>query len=241
MCSLRMGPVLDGVDHCWHLERTAGADAVFTLPPAFLTEFIQRCRTRASSRGSGSDPFEVMAKLRSVPYFNRGYDLGGIPVDEFNDIPSLQSTAREFFHGNRRDGEFVRETKLRRCEPRSATVFVSFREFGLRPGAATAGRSPRSGRRVRVALRYVVRDDGLTLLSPTTALERRRCARFWRSSWLRPDPRSRLAYVRHSREFDPRREQVAQHDAEQRLERGAAQMDVSVARYVEVGAAPGRS
>ena len=41
-----------------------------------------------------------------------------------------------------------------------------------------------------------------------------------------------LAYVRHSREFDPRREQVAQHDAEQRLERGAAQMDGSVARYV---------
>jgi len=48
-----------------------------------------------------------------------------------------------------------------------------------------------------------------------------------------------LAYVRHSREFDPRREQVAQHDADQRLERGAAQMDGSVARYVEVGAATG--
>jgi hypothetical protein len=48
-----------------------------------------------------------------------------------------------------------------------------------------------------------------------------------------------LAYVRHSREFDARREQVAQHDAEQRLERGAAQMDGSVERYVEVGAATG--
>jgi hypothetical protein len=48
-----------------------------------------------------------------------------------------------------------------------------------------------------------------------------------------------LGFVRHSREFDARREQVAQHDAEQRLERGAAQMDGSVARYVEVGAATG--
>jgi hypothetical protein len=48
-----------------------------------------------------------------------------------------------------------------------------------------------------------------------------------------------LAYVRHAREFDPRREEVAQHDAEQRLERGAARMDGSVARYVEVGAATG--
>ena len=33
-----------------------------------------------------------------------------------------------------------------------------------------------------------------------------------------------LAYVRHSKEFDPRREEVAQFDAEQRLERGAALM-----------------
>jgi len=48
-----------------------------------------------------------------------------------------------------------------------------------------------------------------------------------------------LAYVRHSREFDPRREQVAQHDAEQRLERGAALMDGPVARHVVVGAATG--
>lgn len=48
-----------------------------------------------------------------------------------------------------------------------------------------------------------------------------------------------LAYVRHSREFDPRREQVAQHDAEQRLERGAAMMDGPVARHVVVGAATG--
>jgi nucleotide-binding universal stress UspA family protein len=48
-----------------------------------------------------------------------------------------------------------------------------------------------------------------------------------------------LAYVRHSREFDSRREEVAQHDAEQRLERGAAQLDGPVARYVEVGAATG--
>jgi nucleotide-binding universal stress UspA family protein len=31
-----------------------------------------------------------------------------------------------------------------------------------------------------------------------------------------------LAYVRHTREFDPRREELAQHDAEQRLAQGAA-------------------
>src|SRR5580692_11646873 len=48
-----------------------------------------------------------------------------------------------------------------------------------------------------------------------------------------------LAYVRHSKEFDPRREQVAQHDAEERLERGAALLDAPVARHVVVGASTG--
>lgn len=49
-----------------------------------------------------------------------------------------------------------------------------------------------------------------------------------------------LAYVRHSREFDPRREELAQHDAEQRLERGAGLLgDANVPRHVVFGASTG--
>jgi nucleotide-binding universal stress UspA family protein len=49
-----------------------------------------------------------------------------------------------------------------------------------------------------------------------------------------------LAYVRHRHEFDPRREEVAQHDAEQRLERGAALLgDPDVPRHVVFGASTG--
>jgi nucleotide-binding universal stress UspA family protein len=48
-----------------------------------------------------------------------------------------------------------------------------------------------------------------------------------------------LAYVRHSKEFDPRREEVAQFDAEQRLERGAALLGGTVAKHVVVGASTG--
>ena len=49
-----------------------------------------------------------------------------------------------------------------------------------------------------------------------------------------------LAYVRHAQEFDPGREQLAQHDAEQRLARGAELLgDPSVARHVVVGASTG--
>lgn len=44
-----------------------------------------------------------------------------------------------------------------------------------------------------------------------------------------------LAYVRHAREWDPRREAIAQHDAERLLERGALGLDVSdVARHVVI-------
>jgi len=49
-----------------------------------------------------------------------------------------------------------------------------------------------------------------------------------------------LAYVRHSHEFDPRREELAQHDAEERLERGAALLgDGETARHVVFGPSTG--
>jgi nucleotide-binding universal stress UspA family protein len=42
-----------------------------------------------------------------------------------------------------------------------------------------------------------------------------------------------LAYIRHSREFDPAREELARHDAERRLEQGAAWLgDPDVAKHV---------
>jgi len=42
-----------------------------------------------------------------------------------------------------------------------------------------------------------------------------------------------LAYIRHSREFDPRREELAQHDADRRLEQGVAWLgDRDIPRHV---------
>jgi len=42
-----------------------------------------------------------------------------------------------------------------------------------------------------------------------------------------------LAYIRHSREFDPRREELAQHDAERRLESGVAWLgDPAIPKHV---------
>jgi nucleotide-binding universal stress UspA family protein len=49
-----------------------------------------------------------------------------------------------------------------------------------------------------------------------------------------------LAYVRHAHEFDPRREELAQHDAERRLELGAAGLGApDVPRHVIVNPSTG--
>ena len=49
-----------------------------------------------------------------------------------------------------------------------------------------------------------------------------------------------LAYVRHAPEFDPSREQLAQHDAQSRLEQGAAKLgDPNIPQHVVFGASTG--
>ncbi len=49
-----------------------------------------------------------------------------------------------------------------------------------------------------------------------------------------------LAYVRHSREYDPRREELAEHDAQRRLELGAVWLeDPDVARHVVIDPSTG--
>jgi nucleotide-binding universal stress UspA family protein len=49
-----------------------------------------------------------------------------------------------------------------------------------------------------------------------------------------------LAYVRHFREFDPRREEIGQHDAERRLAQGAALLGApDIPQHVVVSASTG--
>jgi nucleotide-binding universal stress UspA family protein len=59
---------------------------------------------------------------------------------------------------------------------------------------------------------------------------------------LRPTPGAlALAYVRHSREYDPRREEIGEHDAQRRLDHGAEWLgDETVGRYVVVNPSTGQ-
>jgi len=97
ICSLRMGPKVDGILRCWHVEETAGADVIYTLPPPFLTElFTQGDHLAFTSRIWEDIPAQVMERLRKVPYFNAAYDPDGMQPPEFNQIQALRLTQKEF-------------------------------------------------------------------------------------------------------------------------------------------------
>jgi len=97
ICSLRLGPVVDGATRCWHLEETAGARAVFTLPPSFLTELFTKVEHLAFEPRIRRDlPADVMERLQRIPYFNAAYQPDGLAPREFNDLPPLLATWKEF-------------------------------------------------------------------------------------------------------------------------------------------------
>jgi transaldolase len=97
ICSLRLGPVIDGVTHCWHLEETAGARAIFTLPPPFLTELFTKAEQLTFEPRIRTDiPADVLVRLSRVPYFTSAYQPDGLTPAEFNALPALLSTWNEF-------------------------------------------------------------------------------------------------------------------------------------------------
>lgn len=97
ICSLRLGPVVEGTTRCWHLEETAGARAVFTLPPPFLTELFTKAEGLTFEPRIRRDlPADVMERLQRIAYFNAAYQPDGLTPREFNDLPPLLATWKEF-------------------------------------------------------------------------------------------------------------------------------------------------
>jgi transaldolase len=99
-CSLRVGPVVNGVSRIPHLEEKAGANVVVTCPPPFIDQVInhpdQDKITFAKDRILEDIPKDVMDKLMRIPYFERAYAADGYTRDEYNTHPALQRTAEQF-------------------------------------------------------------------------------------------------------------------------------------------------
>jgi transaldolase len=110
-CSLRLGPVVDGVTKCWHLEEKAGADIVVTCPPPLIDELINypgpERLTFEPGRIDVDPPKDVMDKLMRIPYFERAYDEDGYTRDEYNTHPALVKTAEAFSKATNQMVEFA--------------------------------------------------------------------------------------------------------------------------------------
>jgi transaldolase len=97
ICSMRISPIVNGKKHCWHLEKLAGGDIVFTCPPAFIEGVLESMdETEFHPQIDEEVPRSILDKLMRIPYFEKAYQEDGLTPEEFNLHPALLATANEF-------------------------------------------------------------------------------------------------------------------------------------------------
>lgn len=111
LCSMRISPIMNGKKHCWHLEKLAGADIVYTCPPKFIKEILLE-GSHIEFRNKIDEPIPdgVMEKLMKIPYFTKGYDEKGYKVEDFTFHPAVQTTAKQFREAVRGMIDFIKES-----------------------------------------------------------------------------------------------------------------------------------
>lgn len=113
---MRISPVLNGKKYCWHLEKLAGGDIVFTCPPSFIEgvfEYFDGIEFR--SQIEEEVPKAVLDKLLRIPYFEKAYQEDGLTPDEFNSHPALVATATEFSKATEEMVDFVARRLAAKC------------------------------------------------------------------------------------------------------------------------------
>ena len=94
---MRISPVVNGQKHCWHLEKLAGGDIVFTCPPPFIEGVFESLdNTEFRPQIHENIPKDVLEKLLRLPYFEKAYQEDGLTPEEFNKHPALVVTGTEF-------------------------------------------------------------------------------------------------------------------------------------------------
>lgn len=97
ICSMRISPAVKGKKRCWHLEKLAGGDIVFTCPPSFIEGVFESLdKVKFRPQIDKGIPKKVLKKLLKIPYFEKAYMEDGLAVEEFNAHPALLATASEF-------------------------------------------------------------------------------------------------------------------------------------------------
>ncbi len=108
ICSMRISPEMDGKKHCWHLEKLAGGDIVFTCPPTFIEGVLEHLDgTEFTSQIDEEIPRSVLDRLLRIPYFERAYAEDGLTPDEFVSHTAMIATAKEFSKATEEMVDFV--------------------------------------------------------------------------------------------------------------------------------------
>ena len=106
-CSMRRGPVVDGVERLWHVEQIAGGGIVFTCPPSFLKEMWELDQNLEFKLTIEEEiPGDVMKKLLQVPYFSEAY-VEEMDHDKFATLAPTIFTTNQFSKATEKTVEFV--------------------------------------------------------------------------------------------------------------------------------------
>jgi transaldolase len=116
LCSMRMSPEVNGQIRSWHIEKSAGANIVYTCPPPYIEGLLEKGQhIEFSNQIEEPVPGKILEKLMKIPYFRRGYTEDGYTPDEFNQHPALVATAKEFSEATQSMVDFVSRRVAKRC------------------------------------------------------------------------------------------------------------------------------
>jgi transaldolase len=95
-CSVREGPLVAGKRRFWDIEKLAGGDIVYTLPPYALNPLFEIGDIDFHSEIDDEVPAAVMDKMMKIPYCIQASDPNGMEIDQFNTHPSTIDTVAAF-------------------------------------------------------------------------------------------------------------------------------------------------
>jgi len=108
-CSMRRGPVVDGVERMWHVEQIAGGDIIYTCPPSYLKDMWELDKNLEFKPTIVEEiPEDVMEKLLKVPYFAEAY-VEEMDHEKFASLAPTIFTTDQFSKATEKTIEFVRE------------------------------------------------------------------------------------------------------------------------------------
>ena len=95
-CSVREGPLVAGKRRFWDIEKLAGGDIVYTLPPYALTPLFEIGDIDFRPEIEEEVPAAVIDKMMKIPYVIQASDPNGMEIDQFNTHPSTIDTVAAF-------------------------------------------------------------------------------------------------------------------------------------------------